>query len=226
MFSNSRAISKQVTTSSGTAPSASITKVGDQWYDSSTDTLYEYLNDGTTNGMWVDISSVPYNYQSNIALAGATLSITGNGSVGNLTVSGKLSATATSALYADLAELYATDTNYEAGTVVVFGGDAEITQSVTDHDPRVAGVISTDPAYLMNDGFPLGTYHPVALTGRVPCRVQGPVTKGQVLVTSAVPGTAMAIDVSKFQPGVVIGKSLETITDNSVQTIEVAVGRF
>jgi hypothetical protein len=226
MFSNARAISKQVTTASGTAPSATVTKVGDEWYDSSTDTLYQYLNDGTTNGIWVDISSVPYNYQSNIALAGATLSITGNGSVGNLTVSGKLSATATSALYADLAELYMADTNYEAGTVVVFGGDAEITQSTTDHDSRVAGVISTDPAYLMNNGHPIGTYHPVALTGRVPCRVQGPVNKGQVLVTGTEPGTAQAIDAGKFQPGVVLGKSLANITDNSVQTIEVAVGRF
>jgi hypothetical protein len=225
-FANSRTISKQVTTSSTTPPASGVTKVGDQWYDTATDTLYQYLNDGTTNGMWVDITSVPYNYQSNVAVAGGTLSITGNGSVGNLTVSGKLSATATSALYADLAELYAADTNYEAGTVVVFGGAAEITQSTVDHDPRVAGVISTDPAYLMNSGMPVGTYHPVALTGRVPCRVQGPVAKGQVLVTGTEPGTAQAIDTGKFQPGVVLGKSLETITDNSVQTIEVAVGRF
>jgi hypothetical protein len=189
-FANSRTISKQVTTSSTTPPAAGVTKVGDQWYDTATDTLYQYLNDGTTNGMWVDITSVPYNYQANVAVAGGTLSITGNGSVGNLTVSGKLSATATSALYADLAELYAADTNYEAGTVVIFGGDAEVTQSTEEHDTRVAGIISTDPAYLMNTGMPVGTYHPVALTGRVPCRVQGPVTKGQVLVTSNVPGTA------------------------------------
>lgn len=225
-FANTRSIAKSVTTSSGTAPTATVTKVGDQWYDTSTDTLYQYTNDGVTNGIWVDITSVPYNYQANVAIAGASLSITGNGSVTNLTVSGKLTATATSALYADLAELYATDTNYTAGTVVVFGGDAEVTQSTTDHDSRVAGIISTEPAYLMNAQWPVGTYHPVALTGRVPCNVQGPVTKGQVLVTGTEPGTAMAIDPSKFQPGVVIGKSLENITDNSVQTIEVAVGRF
>lgn len=223
-FANSISIAKQVSTINGSAPAAGM-KVGDQWYDSSSDTLYQYVNDGT-NTAWVDITSVPYNYQANVAVAGGTLSITGNGSVGNLTVSGKLSATATSALYADLAELYMADTNYTAGTVVVFGGDAEITQSTTDHDPRVAGVISTDPAYLMNSGMPIGTYHPVALTGRVPCQVQGPVTKGQVLVTGTEPGTAMAIEANKFQPGVVVGKSLETITDNSVQTIEVAVGRF
>jgi len=224
-FANGASISKQVSTISGATPGGGV-KIGDQWYDSSSDTLYQYINDGTTNGMWVDITSVPYNYQANVAIAGGTLSITGNGSVGNLTVSGKLSATATSAQYADLAELYATDTNYDPGVVVIFGGDAEITQSTTDHDPRVAGVISTNPAYLMNTQWPIGTYHPVALTGRVPCQVQGPVTKGQVLVTGTEPGTAMALDPTKFQPGVVIGKSLENITDNSVQTIEVAVGRF
>lgn len=224
-FANTRSIATSVTTTNGTPPPAVVSKLGDMWYDTSTDTRYEYLSDGTGT-YWIDTTSVPYNYQANVAIAGGTLAITGNGSVGNLTVSGKLSATATSALYADLAELYMADTNYAAGTVVVFGGDAEITQSTTDHDSRVAGVISTDPAYLMNNGHPIGTYHPVALTGRVPCQVQGPVTKGQVLVTGTEPGTAQAIDPAKFQPGVVIGKSLETITDNSVQTIEVAVGRF
>jgi hypothetical protein len=226
-FANSRSISKQVSTVANIAPTSAQVKIGDQWYDSASDTLYQYINDGTTNGFWVDITSVPYNYQANVAIAGGTLSITGNGSVGNLTVSGKLSATATSALYADLAELYSADTSYAPGTVVVFSqGDEEITQSTTDHDPSVAGVISTDPAYLMNNNYPIGTYQPVALTGRVPCRVQGPVTKGQVLVTGTEPGTAIALDPAKFQPGVVIGKSLEKITDNSVQTIEIAVGRF
>ena len=223
-FGNGISIAKQVSTSSGTAPAAG-NKVGDQWYDSSSDTMYQYLNDGTGT-YWVDVTSVPYNYQANVTLTAGTLTVSGNGSISNLTVSGVLNAKATSAQYADLAELYMADTNYAPGTVVVFGGDAEITQSTADHDSRVAGVISTDPAYLMNSGMPIGTYHPVALTGRVPCQVQGPVTKGQVLVTGTEPGTAMAIDAGKFQPGVVIGKSLETITDNSVQTIEVAVGRF
>jgi len=224
-FANTKSIATAVTTSSGTAPTATVSKLGDLWYDTATDTTYQYLNDGTGT-YWIDTTSVPYNYQANITVTAGTLTVSGNGSIGNLTVSGVLNAKATSAQYADLAELYATDTNYTAGTVVVFGGDAEVTQSTVDHDSRVAGVISTAPAYLMNAQWPVGTYHPVALTGRVPCLVQGPVTKGQVLVTGTEPGTAMAIDASKFQPGVVIGKSLETITDNSVQTIEVAVGRF
>ena len=130
---------------------------------------------------------------------------------------------ATSAQYADLAELYTSDAEYEPGTVVVFGGDKEITISTQSHDSAVAGIISTNPAYLMNsesDGLP------VALTGRVPCRVQGPVTKGQVLVTSTVAGVAQAIDNSQFVPGCVVGKALEAINTNTIETIEVVVGRF
>ncbi len=127
------------------------------------------------------------------------------------------------AKYADLAEHYASDVVYEAGTVVVFGGDKEITVTTQDHDPRVAGVISTNPAYLMNAANP-GL--PVALQGRVPCCVQGPVAKGDVLVTSATAGVAQRIDNSRFLPGCVVGKALASINTNSIETIEVVVGRF
>ena len=133
------------------------------------------------------------------------------------------SGTSTTAKYADLAENYVSDAKYDPGTVVVFGGDNEITITTTSHDSRVAGVISTDPAYLMNsetDGLP------VAMTGRVPCQVQGPVAKGQVLVTSTTAGVAQAIDNSQFLPGCVIGKALEAINTNTIETIEVVVGRF
>ena len=132
-------------------------------------------------------------------------------------------ATATSALYADLAENYTADAEYAPGTVVVFGGAEEITVTSESHDTRVAGIVSTNPAYLMN--ATQGNV-PVALTGRVPCKVIGPVSKGTVLTTSHLPGVAMVLDPAKFVPGCVIGKSLETIEDSSVQTIEVAVGRF
>ena len=132
-------------------------------------------------------------------------------------------AKATTAQYADLAERYTSDAEYPPGTVVVFGGEKEITVSTTSHNTAVAGVISTDPAYLMNAEC-IGL--PVALTGRVPCQVQGPVAKGAVLVTSTTPGVAQAIDNSKFLPGCVIGKALESINTNNIQTIEVVVGRF
>jgi len=213
-------------TASSAPPTAYTNGYGDRWYDTSSDTLYMYTNDGT-NSVWVDISAIPQNYQSNATVQGSTLSISGAGSVGgNLTVSGTMLGTASQAKYADLAEMYLADGDYTAGTVVVFGGDFEVTQSTKDHDTAVAGIISTDPAYLMNANFPVGSYLPVALTGRVPCKVQGPVAKGTVLVTGTEPGTAKAIETAKFAPGVVIGKALEAITDNSTQTIEVAVGRF
>lgn len=127
------------------------------------------------------------------------------------------------AQYADLAEHYTADDLYSPGTVVVFGGEQEITTTDISHDPRAAGVISTNPAYLMNAANP-GL--PVALTGRVPCLVQGPVFKGQVLVTSTTVGTAQGIDNTKFVPGCVIGKALATINSNTIETIEVVVGRF
>jgi len=127
------------------------------------------------------------------------------------------------AKYADLAEHYAPDQAYTNGTVVVFGGEQEGTVTTQDHDPRVAGVISINPAYLMNAANP-GL--PVALQGRVPCRVQGPVAKGDVLVTSSTPGVAQRIDNSRFLPGCVVGKALEAINTNTIETIEVVVGRF
>ena len=127
------------------------------------------------------------------------------------------------AKYADLAEHYTADDLYGPGTVVVFGGEQEITTTDISHDTRVAGVISANPAYLMNAANP-GL--PVALTGRVPCLVQGPVFKGQVLVTSTTVGTAQGIDNTKFTPGCVVGKSLATINSNTIETIEVVVGRF
>ena len=132
-------------------------------------------------------------------------------------------ARATSAQYADLAEIYLADDNYEPGTVVVFGGAKEITVTNVGHDSRVAGVISTAPAYLMNSG---AQGLAVALTGRVPCKVLGPVQKGTVLTTSNIPGVAEALMRSLYQPGCVIGKSLENVPAGETKIIEVVVGRF
>ena len=122
-----------------------------------------------------------------------------------------------------MAEIYTADQNYEPGTVVVFGGPNEITVTSIAHDTRVAGVISTNPAYLMNSET---AGLPVALTGRVPCLVQGPVNKGDVLVTSVIAGAAQKINPARFQPGCVIGKAIENILDSELKIIEVVVGRF
>ena len=128
--------------------------------------------------------------------------------------------TATSAYYADLAEIYASDAEYPPGTVVVFGGEKEITISAEFMDKRVAGVISTNPAHLMNasaEGLP------VALQGRVPCRVIGEISKGDLLVSSSIPGVAMAASVPMI--GSVIGKALGTWNSDNEGIVEVVVGR-
>ena len=127
------------------------------------------------------------------------------------------SGTATSARYADLAEKYATDSEYGAGTVVCFGGDAEVTACGHEADHRVAGVISTDPAYMMNSDAE-GQY--VALAGRVPCKVTGPVAKGDLMVSSSVPGHAKADN--NAAPGRIIGKAIGS-SEGGEAVIEVLV---
>ena len=132
----------------------------------------------------------------------------------------------TQARYADLAENYQADSNYEPGTVLVFGGENEVTISTASHDTAVAGVVSTNPAHLMNGALDGQNVVPLALQGRVPCLVRGPVNKGTVVVASSQAGVAEALDIEHYQPGCVIGKSLETISDDSIKLIEVVVGRF
>jgi hypothetical protein len=155
-----------------------------------------------------------------IAYSCAAVTITS--STGTLTAT-LFAGKATSAQYADLAENYTSDKKYVPGTVVIFGGDKEVTISTTSHDPAIAGIISSNPAYLMNSKLEGGL--PVALQGRVPCRVQGPVKKGDRLVSSDLPGVACRMDKALYEPGCIIGKALEDITDNRVMTIEVVVGR-
>jgi len=129
----------------------------------------------------------------------------------------------TSARYADLAENYAGDAAYEAGTVVVFGGDAEVTTTDTKGDTRVAGVVSTSPAHLMNSTLEAEHVVAVALTGRVPTKVLGKVRKGDILVTSAIPGYAIVNP--NAGAGTIIGKALEDKDTDDKGVIEVVVGR-
>lgn len=134
-------------------------------------------------------------------------------------------AKATSAQYADLAEMYVADTAYAPGTVLEFGGDYEVTATTESHSTRVAGIVSTNPSYLMNSAQEGEHVVAVALTGRVPCRVQGPVTKGDVLVSSNTSGVAQRIGVN-WQPGCTVGKAMESIESSDIKIIEVAVGRL
>ena len=125
----------------------------------------------------------------------------------NIFASGTVTANATYALYADLAEKYIPDQYYDPGTVVVFGGEQEITVTDQQGDTRVAGAISTEPAYLMNNGEENGLA--VALRGKIPVKVIGSVNKGDLLITSNVAGYATAAKFYKPDPHAVFAKSLE-----------------
>ena len=154
----------------------------------------------------------------------------GTNGTGNIGASGAtfntIFAKATTAQYADLAEMYVADQDYPAGTVVEFGGKFEITASTQTHSTRVAGVVSTNPSYLMNSAQEGTDVLPVALTGRVPCRVVGTIRKGDRLVASPFSGVAMALDNRLYEPGCIIGKALEAYDSIADGVIEVAVGRF
>ena len=149
----------------------------------------------------------------------------GTSGVGNIGASGATFNTAfiksTSAQYADVAEKYVSDADYEAGTVLDFGGEHEVTLCDTDMSRKLAGVVSTQPAYLMNDAVKGDHTVTLALLGRVPCKVRGPIAKGDMLV-SAGEGYARAENIPQI--GTVIGKALEDFNgDRGV--IEVVVGR-
>ena len=124
---------------------------------------------------------------------------------------------------ADLAEYYEGDKDYEVGTVLVFGGDKEVTTTNVNGDTRVAGVVSNTAGFVMYDACP-GLKNLVALQGRVPCKVVGKIRKGEMLVTSKIAGVAIAAG-ADIKVGTVIGKALENYDSDHIGTIEIAVGR-
>ena len=132
---------------------------------------------------------------------------------------------ATSARFADLAEMYDADQDYEPGTVLVYGGAKEVTMSTRKNDNNVIGVVSTNPAHLMNDDLK-GVA--VALRGRVPCKVIGPVKKGDFIISSDHPGAGTAFSFKdtgsvKPDPYTVIGRSLEDNSSAEAKLIEIVV---
>ncbi len=161
--------------------------------------------------------------------ASATVDSAGSGSANSIAKrdgSGNLNAnlfqgTATSARYADLAENYVADKAYEPGTVLEFGGEKEVTIA-EDETRRVAGVVSTNPAHLMNSTLVGDTVVALALTGRVPCKVRGKIRKGDMLVSG---GGGYARPTTDPKLGTIIGKALEDF-DGVEGVIEVVVGRL
>ena len=151
----------------------------------------------------------------------------GVGNIGNATAQfNTIFAQATSAQYADVAERYLADAEYTVGTVLVFGGDQEVTQSQIDHTTRIAGTVSDRPAYVMNTGLTGDNVVSVALLGRVPVRVIGTIRPGDLLVASELPGIATSMVRDRYAPGCVIGKALESYDSQREGVIEAVIGRL
>lgn len=179
------------------------------------------VNDGgsTTTALFVNGST------SDVGVRGITnLNSNGVGNIGSASsVFDTIYATATTALYADVAERFAADDVYSAGTVVEIGGTAEITIANTELSENVFGVISTKPAYLMNTAAgDNATHPPVALTGRVPVRVVGQVRKGDRLVAAG-NGLARAAQPDEITCFNVIGRALADKASNDENTIDAVV---
>ena len=164
--------------------------------------------------------------QTNITSVGTLTGLTVSGAIipnSNVTVNlGSTSAwwnniygTAVHAQYADLAEKYLADKEYEIGTVVAIGGEAEVT--ACSQGDRAVGAVSANPAYAMNSGLDGGTY--IALKGRVPIKVEGPVRKGQRLVAGDW-GCACAINDSDPD---VFAVALETNNNTGVNLVEALI---
>lgn len=125
------------------------------------------------------------------------------------------------ATYADLAEKYVADNMYEPGTVIMFGGKHEVTLA-TIGTRRVAGIVSTNAAYVMNNECAGEFVVEIALQGRVPCKVRSKIRKGDMLIADT-DGYATASEEPLL--GQVIGKALEDF-DGEDGIIEVVVGRL
>jgi len=198
-----------------------------------------YANSGTigaslltgtlTTAAQPNVTSVSTSF-TNLTFANAQI-ITGNnltlttGANTNLgTITGNWSLSAGSRLqatYADLAEYYSSDENYGPGTVLEFGGNAEVTMA-EDGSKKVAGVVSTNPAYVMNTSCPGKYVVALALQGRTPVKVRGKISKGDMLISG---GGGYARPTTTPQIGTIIGKALENF-DGIQGVIEIAVGRI
>jgi len=188
----------------GTSAHSLVTEVADR-------ALTVELNTSPTNNQEY---SIPF---SDNVLTYRNTAFTFNPSTNTVTAD-NFDGVASSALYADLAEKYLADQEYEMGTVVSVGGEKEITAST--YGDRAIGVVSANPAYLMNKGLVKGT--PVALKGRVPVKISGPVTKKDRLVANN-NGTASAVSGSPQDAMNVFAIALETNADAGVKFIECVI---
>lgn len=187
---------------------------------------------GTTNQVIVSSNvgavtlSLPQNIHTGASPTFSSITVgtlAGAGGAGNISGSWSLGSGASfQATYADLAERYAADAEYEPGTVLVIGGTAEVTTTTRHGDTARAGIVSTDPAYTLNAEAGSNLTHPyIALAGRVPCKVKGFIRKGELLVTSTEAGYAEAAHANDH-PNAVLARALEDF-EGTFGIIEVMV---
>ena len=176
------------------------------------------------------LGSLTVSGTTNTGTLQSTTITTGSSSTAG-TITGDYTLTSGSTLnatYADLAEKYTADTDYEPGTVVVFGGDAELSVTGQHASHAVAGIITTNPAQVYNAECEAGEGEFVvelALIGRVPCKVIGPIMKGDLIVTSESAGYGCAGDPENIKPGTIIGKAISSFNDGLDGVVEVLVGK-
>lgn len=184
-------------------------------------------------GIWsreeIDVTSLTPSEQAELTGFGPTIyrGLTLNSNAGPSSETTLFGGPATEAFYADLAERYAVDGPVEAGEIVSIGGEADVTKTIKARDFNVFGVVSTNPGLKLNSAAGNDMTHPyIALSGRVPCKVFGPVKKGDRLVSSGIPGVAQAIyssEILELYPAI-IGRALETNADQETKIIEITVG--
>lgn len=122
------------------------------------------------------------------------------------------------ALWADLAEMYKSDADYAPGTLVMFGGDAEITAA----KGGIANAVITDkPGLILNgSGERDGIYKGIALVGRTPVLAVGPINRFDRLAADpSRPGVACKSGLG----GSVVAVALADIPDNEIKLVECAV---
>jgi hypothetical protein len=231
----------------GTSPVTRLQVANIQIADAGSNTVVFYRADGTTpatiSNQNIDSTQIASGTSSMAVIAsggniranvgGATIATFWSGGINNGQANGvgnigtassyfnTVFAKATSAQYADLAEMYEADATYEPGTVVCFGGAKEVTVCDVADSTRVAGVISTNPSYLMNSGQTGEHVAAVALQGRVPCKVTGQIRKGDLIVSA---GDGRGRANNDARTGTIIGKALADF-DGQDGVIEVVVGR-
>ena len=191
-----------------------------------TDTTGSYVQQGATSGSGISGSvnseAGTFTVTSNATSVNTANTIVFRDASGDFSA-GIITATATQAQYADVAENFKVNEFADAGTVMVFNKDGLLIISNHYADPMLVGVVSTDPAHLLNKDLPNG--QPIALAGQVPCKVVGPVKVGDLLTTSNTPGYATVLDLNDWKPGITIGKSMENCGIGK-HTITVLVGSF